>query len=62
MRKPRPERSLNELGESVMDLVGRVAGRRIVQVLEFVYEDQIKPLEVENARLRALLEQHGVKP
>jgi hypothetical protein len=62
MRKPRPERSLQELGESVMDLVGRVAGRRVTQVLEFVYEDQIKPLEVENARLRALLEQHGVKP
>ena len=44
-----------------MDLVGRVAGRRITQVLEFVYEDQIKPLEIENARLRALLQQHRSK-
>lgn len=60
MAKPKPEPTLQELGESVMDLVGQVAGRRLVQILEFITEDKIKPLEAENARLVALLKQHGI--
>lgn len=61
MPKPRPEASLRELGESVMGLVTQVAGKRLTMVLEFIHEDRIKPLEVENARLRALLAQHGIQ-
>ena len=44
-----------------MDLVTRVAGRRLWQTLEFVHSDIIKPLEDENARLRAILAKHGIE-
>ena len=55
------QKSLQELGEGVMDLVTRVAGRRLWQTLEFVHSDIIKPLEDENARLRAILAKHGIE-
>jgi hypothetical protein len=60
MARSKPEPTLQELGESVMALVGQVAGRRLVQILEFISEDKIKPLEAENARLVALLQKHGI--
>lgn len=45
-----------------MDTVTRAAGRRLEQVLEFIHEDRIRPLEAENKRLRALLRANGVQP
>lgn len=53
--------SLQGMGESVMELVTQVAGRRLVMILEFISTDIIKPLETENDRLRALLDKHGIK-
>lgn len=52
---------LQDMGEAVASIITQVAGRRIVQILEFVTDDKIKPLERENERLRALLTKHGIE-
>ena len=59
--RPKREQTLHEMAKSVMSIVHDVAARRLCQALEEAVESRIKPLEAENARLRALLEQHGVK-
>ena len=48
------------IGEEVMDIVTKAAGRRLAQVLEYVHETEISPresriaeLEAELARLKA---------
>lgn len=56
MKRPHLDSSLRGLSESVMGLVTQAAGRRLTQVLEFLHEDRIKPLETENKKLRAELE------
>lgn len=42
---------LRELSISIMDIVAEAAGRRLQQVLEQVYEEEIKPLQ---ARVKEL--------
>lgn len=56
MRKVKKEADLRQLSIDVMDIVSEVAGRRLVQILEQVFEESILPLHREIARLKAELE------
>lgn len=51
----RHDQTVDQMADSVMEIVGRCAGHRLKQVLEFVVADKIKPLEKENADLREAL-------
>jgi hypothetical protein len=46
---------LRELSIQAMDIVGEVAGRRLVQILEQVFEEEIAPLHKKVAKLEAEL-------
>jgi hypothetical protein len=54
MRKP-ASKSAQELGEEVMDIVAKAAGRRLFQALEQVYEEEIAPRDARIKELEAAL-------
>ena len=49
------QQSIEEMAGEVMDIVGKVAVRRLIQVTEFVHDDMIKPLERDKALLIELV-------
>lgn len=59
--KERERATLRELGESVMDIVATVAGRRLTQALELVHEEFIEPRDRRIAELEAEVKRLGGK-
>jgi hypothetical protein len=57
--KNRDQASLDELATDVMDLVAKVAGRRLKQTLEMIHEEYIEPRDKRIAELEAKVQKLG---